>query len=161
MYIVKNSKKHEHGSFVGYASVFNKVDAHNDVIKPGAFAESLQKRKVALLWQHSIKDPIGKILDAREDSFGLLVVAKLNLGLRLAREVYALITDGSVNALSIGYKVVQSRRDSKSGVRMISKIDLWEVSVVTFPANEMAKISTVKALHVPIAAAGRLFLTGS
>ena len=143
--MTKKLSRHEQGKFRGYASVFHRIDAYNDVIKPGAFTDSLKKRRIALLWQHSISNPIGKILEAVEDSFGLLVVAKLNLKLQLAREVYALMIDGSVNALSIGYKVIRSERDSKSGIRMISKIDLWEISVVTFPANEMAKISKIKA----------------
>ncbi|MCU7611193.1 HK97 family phage prohead protease [Anaplasma capra] len=136
----------EPGRFSGYASVFNRIDAHNDVIKPGAFLHSIKRRRIALLWQHSVNEPIGKILKSEEDNFGLLVVAKLNLALRRAREIYSLMLDGSINSLSIGYRVIQVEGNSTSSIRVISKIDLWEVSLVTFPANNLAKISEVKLL---------------
>ncbi|MFV9838432.1 MAG: HK97 family phage prohead protease [Aaplasma endosymbiont of Hyalomma asiaticum] len=132
------------GIFSGYASVFNRVDTQKDIIAPGAFSDSLKRRKVALLWQHNSKDPIGKILRLTEDSFGLFVTAQLNLELLKAREVYSLLKKGIINSLSIGYRVVTSRRDKRSGIRIITKIDLWEISLVTFPANDKAKVSNVK-----------------
>ncbi|MGN7661243.1 MAG: HK97 family phage prohead protease [Anaplasma sp.] len=146
MNIIKRSsrKKLGQGSFQGYASVFNHVDGQNDTIEPGAFADSLKQRRIVLLWQHSIREPIGKVLRAREDSFGLLILAKLNLEIQRAREAYALMKDGSIDALSIGYKVVKSRREGRSGVRVISRVDLWEISIVSFPANNMARIGRVE-----------------
>ncbi|QJC27160.1 HK97 family phage prohead protease [Anaplasma platys] len=132
------------GIFWGYASVFNRVDNQKDIIAPGSFTDSLKRRKVALLWQHNTKDPIGKILRLTENSFGLLTTAQLNLELHKAREIYSLIKKGIINSLSIGYRVVTSRRDKRSGIRIITKIDLWEISLVTFPANEKATISHVK-----------------
>lgn len=134
----------EQGIFWGYASVFNRVDNQKDIIASGSFADSLKRRKVALLWQHNTKDPIGKILRLTENSFGLLTMAQLNLELHKAREIYSLIKKGIINSLSIGYRVVTSRRDKRSGIRIITKIDLWEISLVTFPANEQASISHVK-----------------
>ena len=132
------------GIFSGYASVFNRVDTQKDIIAPGAFSDSLKRRKVALLWQHNSKDPIGKILRIIENSYGLFVTAQLNLDLLKAREVYSLLKKEIINSLSIGYRVVTSRRDKRSGIRIITKIDLWEISLVTFPANDRAKISRVK-----------------
>ena len=132
------------GIFSGYASVFNRVDTQKDIIAPGAFSDSLKRRKVALLWQHNSKDPIGKILRLTENSFGLFVTAQLNLELLKAREVYSLLKKEIINSLSIGYRVVTSRRDKRSGIRIITKIDLWEISLVTFPANDKAKVSNVK-----------------
>ncbi|MDB1135485.1 HK97 family phage prohead protease [Candidatus Anaplasma sp. TIGMIC] len=132
------------GIFWGYASVFNRVDQQKDIIAPGSFAESLKRRKVALLWQHNTKDPIGKILSLTENSFGLLMTAQLNLDLLKGREVYSMIKKGIINSLSIGYRVVTSRRDKRSRIRIITKIDLWEVSLVTFPANDRATISNIK-----------------
>lgn len=134
----------DQGIFWGYASVFNRVDNQKDIIAPGSFTDSLKRRKVALLWQHNTKDPIGKILRLTENSFGLMTTAQLNLELQKAREIYSLIKKGIVNSLSIGYRVVTSRRDKRSGIRIITKIDLWEISLVTFPANEQATISHVK-----------------
>ncbi|WP_249549120.1 HK97 family phage prohead protease [Anaplasma phagocytophilum] len=140
----EKNKGTDGGVFCGYASVFNRVDNQKDIIAPGAFTESLKRRKVALLWQHNTVDPIGKIMRLTENSFGLMTTAQLNLELQKARDVYSMIRKGIINSLSIGYRVVTSRKDKLSGIRIITKIDLWEISLVTFPANRHALISQIK-----------------
>jgi uncharacterized protein len=136
------------GVFAGYASVFNVVDSHNDSIEPGAFAASLKKRaggkKVKLLWQHHTDEPIGQFRSIREDSHGLYVEAQLSLEVQKAYEAYLLLKTGTVEGLSIGYNTVKSMIDDRTGVRILTEIDLWEISLVTFPANPDAQITMVK-----------------
>lgn len=132
------------GRFSGYASVFNIKDNYRDIILPNAFRKTLQNRNIKsdikLLWQHSSEEPIGYFESMREDNVGLLVEGKILLDVEKGREAYSLIKSGAISGLSIGYNVVKADFDKKSGIRVISEIDLWEVSVVTFPANRHSKI---------------------
>ena len=125
----------------GYASVFNMVDNYNDIILPGAFAESI-KKKVKLLWQHDHTKPIGVINTLYEDEKGLFMEASINCLLNQGRETALLIRQGAVDGLSIGFTVNKSSF-SKNGERIITDVKLWEVSIVTFPANSGAGISTI------------------
>lgn len=127
----------------GYASIFNELDYHNDVILKGAFENSISKhksgRKIKLLWQHDQNKPIGVINSLYEDDKGLLVEASVNNSIAQGREVISLIKQEALDALSIGFNVAKSDVHKK-GYRQILEADLWEVSVVTFPANSLAKI---------------------
>jgi hypothetical protein len=140
----------EAGVFEGYASVFNVTDSVNDVIVPGAFKESLNKfhemkRLPPLLWQHDSLEPIGAWREMYEDGHGLFVKGELFVNtIPLAKEAYKLLKENVVTGLSIGYRVRDSHRDKKNGVRVLTQVDLLEVSLVTFPANDQARVSGVK-----------------
>ena len=135
------------GTFAGYASVFDMVDSQRDIVRPGAFVESLKKRTypLQLLWQHQWDSPIGVIAQIFEDKHGLYVEGKLLLDVARAREAYALLKAGVIRGLSIGFTVQKSRKNIDAGTRELLVIDLWEVSLVTLPANEAAQVTVVKA----------------
>ena len=138
---------HADGTFEGYASVFNNIDSHHDRVHPGAFKTSIKSRDkpVQLLWQHQWSQPIGVITSLFEDARGLYVKAKLLLDVAQAREAYSLMKAGVVRGLSIGYSVKRSRRNPDSGVRELLDLNLWEISLVTMPANEAAQVTVVKS----------------
>lgn len=143
------------GDISGYASVFSYVDSHGDTIQKGAFQESIQRHRcgesIKLLWQHDQSQPIGYITDIYEDEYGLFINAKLLLDeINKAKEVYALIKTNSVNSLSIGFKVLNSFLDHQKSCRVITDLNLWEVSLVTFPANNKAKITHIKSQDTKI-----------
>lgn len=134
------------GRFAGYASVFDVVDNQRDVMMKGAFAATLKKGAgaVKLLWQHQQDEPIGVFEKVFEDAYGLYVEGKLLLDVQKAREAHALMKAGAVSGLSIGYSPVRYKI-SDEGVRLLAEVDLFEVSLVTFPANNAATITVVKA----------------
>ena len=136
------------GTFSGYASLFGKEDLGRDVVMPGAFAASLKARGVAgirMLFQHDPAAPIGVWQDIREDGRGLFVRGRLTPEVAKAREVLALMRAGGLDGLSIGFRTVKARKDARSGLRRLLEVDLWEISVVTFPMLPTARISAVKA----------------
>lgn len=137
----------EDGVFAGYASVFGVVDSQNDVIMKGAFTHTLKKRRgeVKLLWQHQVDEPIGVFTLIREDSHGLYVEGRLLLDLQRGIEAYSLLKNTAINGLSIGYTVVSAGYNSDNNIRLITEVELWEVSLVTFPANEAATVTSVKS----------------
>ncbi len=135
------------GSFEGYASVFNNVDRGRDIVMPGAFKASLSVRpadKIKMLWQHDSSCPIGVYTDAKEDSTGLFVKGMLAVNTTLGRDAYELMKMGAIDGMSIGFMTVSDDYDKASGIRMIKEADLREISVVTFPMNESATVSSVK-----------------
>ena len=135
------------GSFAGYASLFGVIDMGQDQVMPGAFRESLLKRGpagVKMLWQHQASQPIGSWQSIAEDARGLKVAGRLNLAVARAREILALMRDGALDGLSIGFKTEKSVKDKASGVRRLTRLDLWEISIVTFPMLPEARISAVK-----------------
>lgn len=139
----------EDGLFSGYASVFNVQDHHEDIIAPNAFKKSLEQWQAKgtfpkLLWQHDQRQPIGVLHEIREDDYGLFVKGQLLLDLQQAREAYALLKAGVINEMSIGFKPIKTRRYGAKRIRHIEEIDLHEISLVTFAANENAKVMTVK-----------------
>ena len=127
----------------GYGAVFGNVDSYGDIIMPGAFTESLAKRGLPkMLAQHDSDDILGVWQKANEDMRGLYVegiFAKTQLG----DEYYELSGMGAIDGLSIGYSV-DEYEVNKEGNRILKKLTLWEVSLVTFPANQMATITNVK-----------------
>jgi len=136
----------ETGEFEGYGSVFGVVDLGLDVVERGAFAKTLQERpKIKLLWQHDQHQPIGVFTEAYEDEHGLYMKGQLNLEVRQGREAYALLKQGAMDGMSIGYQTVKYRHDEESGIRYITELKLWETSLVTFPMNEVAQVSAVKS----------------
>ncbi|MEP3628877.1 MAG: HK97 family phage prohead protease [Hyphomicrobiales bacterium] len=146
------------GTFSGYASLFGAEDLGRDVLMPGAFRNSLKKQGadgVRMLFQHDPNVPIGVWDIIREDDRGLYVKGRLTLDVEKAREVHALMLDGGLNGLSIGFKTIKGKRDQKTGVRQIFEVDLWEISVVTFPMLPEAKITSVKTAISKAAASKR------
>ena len=144
------------GTFTGYGSVFGNVDAYGDSVQPGAFAKSLKNKTPALLWQHDSSQPIGVWEDIKEDEHGLLMRGRLLVGkVARATEARELLKAGAISGLSIGYvpvewDYVKTPKDgdekAQSRVRRLKEIDLWEVSLVTFPANDAARVTGVKNL---------------
>jgi len=135
------------GSFEGYASLFNREDLGRDVVLPGAFRESLATRGargIKLLFQHDANQPIGTWTTLEEDGRGLYAQGRLMRDVGRAREVMALMRAGALDGLSIGFKTVKARRDRATGVRRLEKIDLWEISIVTFPLLPEARITSTK-----------------
>lgn len=140
------------GTVTGYASLFGVPDLGRDVVEPGAFAATLSRRGgagVRMLWQHDPAEPIGRWLSLSEDARGLRVEGRLNLDVQRAREIAALMADGAVDGLSIGFRTVTARRGS-GGLRHLLAVDLWEVSLVTFPLQTGAR--AIPAAPLPLAA---------
>lgn len=135
-------------SFHGYASLFGAEDQGRDVVMPGAFRASLAKRParhVRMLFQHDPAQPIGIWDEIREDARGLFVRGHLIGGVARAREILALMQGGALDGLSIGFRTKKAVRDAKTGQRRLYEIDLWEISVVTFPMLPGARIDTFKS----------------
>lgn len=137
----------EDGVFSGYGSVFGVVDSYKEVVLPGAFAESLKVRRPAMLWQHRSSEPIGVYTLVKEDNIGLYVEGKLALKTVRGAETYELLKMDALNGLSIGFITREDSYDRVTGVRSLKTVDLWEVSPVTFPANESARVSSVKSVE--------------
>jgi HK97 family phage prohead protease len=143
----------EDGVFSGYGSVFLNEDDYGDVVEPGAFKATLglwksKGRLPPILWQHSAKDPIGVYTSMAEDEKGLYVEGRLLVkDDPLAARAYAHLKAGSVTGLSIGYRIPKggAEWDPKSETYRLKQLDLAEVSLVTFPANDEAQVESVKA----------------
>lgn len=143
----------EDGMIEGYGSVFGVADSYDDVIARGAFAASLKAHKAAgtmpaMLWQHEADEPIGVWMEMSEDAKGLKVRGQLCLETSCGKEAYALLKMGALNGLSIGFISRQWSYDTETDIRTLTEVDLWEVSLVTFPANESARVIGVKASDV-------------
>lgn len=126
----------KNNEFEGYASLFGVPDSGGDVVAPGAFTASLRRRPpkdVRMLYQHLPSEPLGVWQEIKEDSRGLKVRGRLVLDVVRAREVRALFADGALNGLSIGFRTLRAHREAKTGHRILTEIELWEISVVTFP----------------------------
>lgn len=128
----------------GYASLFGKTDRGGDVVEAGAYAASLNAlakagRRVKMLWQHDPSEPIGIWDEVREDATGLYVKGRLLTDVARAREAAALIEAGAIEGLSIGYRTVKATKDA-GGRRRLSELELWEVSLVTFPMLPDARV---------------------
>lgn len=143
----------------GYASLFGRRDAGGDVVLPGAYAASLAMlgqagRRVKMLWQHDPAQPIGVWEEVREDARGLWVKGRLLTDVARGREAAALLAAGAIDGLSIGYRTRRSTRDADGG-RKLAEIDLWEVSLVTFPMQSEARVAAKAEGPAPDAAAMR------
>ena len=128
----------------GYASVFNLADQGGDVVMPGAYTAALRRlaesgRQVKMLWQHDPAQPIGVWEEVREDGTGLHVKGRLLTEVARGREAAALIAAGAIDGLSIGYRTRQAER-SAEGHRLLKELELWEVSLVTFPMLPEARV---------------------
>jgi uncharacterized protein len=137
------------GEFRGYASKFGNEDLGGDIVAKGAFTKSLEAsgvRGVKMLYEHDHLQPVGFWSDLAEDNSGLLCAGKLMVeDLAKAREVHALMKNGVLDGLSIGYRVKKASHDRAKQVRILEEIELKEISAVLFPMNEEAVISSVKS----------------
>ncbi|EBA09751.1 HK97 family phage prohead protease [Sagittula stellata] len=129
----------------GYASLFGKCDQGGDVVARGAYARSLKRllaegRAVKMLWQHDPAQPIGVWEQVREDERGLYVKGRLLDTVAKGREAAALIEAGAIDGLSIGYRTIKSSKDD-GGRRLLAELELWEVSLVTFPMLPSARVA--------------------
>lgn len=129
----------------GYASLFGLRDQGGDVVLPGAYAASLKRlaargEKVRMLWQHDPQQPIGVWDEVREDATGLWVKGRILPEVERGREAAALLAAGAIDGLSIGYRTVKAERDGK-GQRLLAELELWEVSLVTFPMLREARVA--------------------
>jgi HK97 family phage prohead protease len=140
------------GEFEGYGSVFGVKDQVSDIVMPGAFAKSLanwqaRNQMPALLWQHRTDEPIGIYTEIKEDDTGLYIKGRLLIDDDpLAKRAHAHMKAGSLTGLSIGYLLKDSEYDRAKEAFLLKEIDLYEVSLVTFPANDEARIANVKSL---------------
>lgn len=137
-------KSDSSGVIEGYASRFNEVDRGGDIIVKGAYAETLGRVKPKMLWQHDPSQPIGIWDEASEDDTGLYVRGRILDAVEKGREAKALVEEGALDGMSIGYRTLKSGRDEK-GNRLLQELDLWEVSLVTFPMQDTARIDSIKA----------------
>ena len=142
---IKSSRE---GVIKGYASVFDAVDSNNDRVVRGAFKKTLEEAAETglypkMLWQHSETDLIGSWKILKEDDTGLYVEGQLTKDVAKATEAQALIKAGAIDGLSIGYRVKKALRgkDDRS-VRLLTEVVLLEISLVTFPANQAARLIT-------------------
>lgn len=138
----------ETGEFEGYGAIFGNEDLGGDTVMPGAFAVSLASKplnRIKMLFQHRTDEVIGSFLEIKEDQKGLYVRGRLELAVARAREVHALMKIGALDSMSIGYKTIRCERNEDDWTRKLHEVDLWEVSVVTFPQNPAAMIGSVKS----------------
>tara|TARA_R100001443_G_C3357924_1_gene178403 strand:- start:1152 stop:1967 length:816 start_codon:yes stop_codon:yes gene_type:complete len=147
---IKAYEEDEKGYFSGYGSIFGNKDLGNDVMVEGAFAKSIASKGakgVKLLYQHKADEPIGVFEEIIEDPKGLKVKGRLAMGTQRGREVYELMKMGAIDGLSIGYRVNPKGQeyDDRRRRRLLKEVDLMEISAVTFPMNQRARISAVKS----------------
>jgi Escherichia/Staphylococcus phage prohead protease len=130
--------------FEGYASLFGVADSAGDIIAPGAFAHALRDiSRIRMLYQHAAAEPIGVWEEMREDSTGLHVRGRILTDLERGRDVLALLREGALDGLSIGFRTVRARRNAATRQRTLLEVELWEVSVVTFPLLKGSHVTAI------------------
>lgn len=150
----------DEGVIAGYASVFHARDLAGDTVLPGAFAATLRRRGpggIRMLYQHDPGQPIGAWTRVVEDRRGLWAEGRLTLEVERAREVADLIRAGALDGLSIGFRARAADTRHRAGARRLAAIDLWEISIVTFPLLDGARVTAIDAmpLQPPVAGAIR------
>ena len=141
----------ESGVFTGYGSVFDVLDSYKEIVVRGAFAETMAAHKAkgtmpAMLWQHRSGEPMGVYLEMDEDAVGLRVRGQIAMKTQRGAEAYELLKMGAISGLSIGFVPREEAYDKVTGITTLKKVDLWELSLVTFPANDAARVQGVKAV---------------
>lgn len=135
--------------FSGYANTFNHLDRAGDITMPGAFTKSLNEHiskntRPLMLMHHDHKRPVGVWEKLVEDTKGLYVEGRLTKDVRDADEAYALLKDQALNSMSIGYKVIDEEYDRQKDANLLKEVQLFEISLVSIPANEQSTIISVK-----------------
>ena len=137
----------EKGTIAGYGSVFGVEDWYSDIVMPGAFKRTLKERGLPkMLWQHSSREPLGIWTEAREDEKGLWLEGQLAMKTQRGQDAYELLKMGALDGLSIGFSTKVAEYDDKKHIRKLLDVELFEVSPVTFPANEEALVEEVRAV---------------
>lgn len=145
---ITEHKADESGNLIitGYGAIFGNVDSYKDIISAGAFAETLAEKRdrIAFCYQHDIWNPIGKIMDIKEDATGLWLKVMLSAA---EDDIQTKVKEGILKEMSIGYRVVDSSEEVRNGdpVRILKKINLYEISLVTIAANPLAVITGMKS----------------
>ena len=140
------------GTVEGYASLFGEIDQARDKVMRGAFADTLRTRgvnRIPMLFQHDPAEPVGVWLELREDQHGLYARGRLIPEVARARELLSLLRAGAIDGLSIGFRTVKGRIDPRTRVRSLLAVDLWEISIVTFPLLAGARVRAVKQASSP------------
>lgn len=135
------------GTVEGYASLFGEIDQARDMVMRGAFATTLQQRgvnRIPMLFQHDPAEPVGVWLELREDHRGLYARGRLIPEVTRGRELLSLLRAGAIDGLSIGFRTVKGTIDPRTRVRRLAAVDLWEISIVTFPLLAGARVRAVK-----------------
>ena len=135
------------GTVEGYARLFGEIDQARDMVMRGAFADTLAARglrRIPMLFQHDPSEPVGIWLELREDHRGLFARGRLIPDVRRARELLSLLRAGAIDGLSIGFRTAKARIDPRTRIRRIYAVDLWEISIVTFPMLTGARVRSVK-----------------
>jgi len=141
----ETSEEKDYFQFSGLASTFTK-DLDGDIIEKGAFTESISKKMPVILFQHNNYEPIGITSKASETNEGLLIEGMLPRDDTLVKgRVIPQMKIGSIKSMSIGFSMARNDTEIKSGIRHIKKLDLHEISLVTFPANQGALVSNFKS----------------
>lgn len=139
------------GIIKGYGAIFGNRDAHGDIITQGAFDETLKKQDVSdikMLYQHNMSRIPGIWTKIKADSVGLAVEGQLfPVEHSLAKDVRIEVASKALDGLSIGFITVQEHFDREFNSNMLTELDTKEVSLVTFPANNLARISEIKTKH--------------
>ncbi|MCA0433495.1 MAG: HK97 family phage prohead protease [Proteobacteria bacterium] len=136
------------GVFQGYASLFHHRDPSGDIVMPGAFADSLKRRRPAdirMLFQHDPAEPVGTWIDMTETPRGLFVRGRLDRNVQRGRELISLLETGGLDGLSIGFRTTLARHDRVNKARRLIAVDLLEISLVTFPMLDGARVTRTKA----------------
>lgn len=135
------------GTISGYGSLFGERDHGSDIVVAGAFARSLKSgRMPAMLFGHDANRPIGVWESVVEDEKGLRVKGRIATGTQHGKDTYELVKMGALPGLSIGYRAI--RADFKGDTRLLQEVELWEISLVTFPMLDSARIDAVKAAEL-------------
>jgi hypothetical protein len=153
----------ETGIIKGLGSTFmGKPDSYKDLIAPGSFTKSLAKNGrggmgFAFLYQHDHTLPVGVWDSITENHKGLPVEGRFAMKTQLGQESFELTKMGALKAFSIGFDMPRTKSgkvdpnsydfDQKTGIRLLKQIDLWEVSLVTFPANTRARVTGIKSFE--------------
>jgi HK97 family phage prohead protease len=140
------------GTVEGYASLFGEIDQARDKVMRGAFAATLRQRpvqRIPMLFQHDPAEPVGVWLELREDERGLYARGRLIPEVARGRELLSLLRAGAIDGLSIGFRTVRGRIDPKTRIRSLLAVDLWEISIVTFPLLAGARVHAVKQANSP------------
>lgn len=146
----------KYGYFEGYASIFDVIDSYRDVVKKGAFTGSIERRKntsdnlLPMLWSHETNNPIGcfSLDEMYEDDLGLFVKGKISLSIPQGRTAYSLLKDGICKKMSIGYRTLKAIDNKENNTRELIELELFEISLVMFPANNSARILNVKSMNL-------------
>jgi HK97 family phage prohead protease len=145
---IKEFKEDDGGNLTitGYGAVFGNIDSYGDIIEKGAFAKTLSDRKgrIAFCYQHDIYNPIGKILEAKEDDNGLWMEVMLS---KADQDIITKVKEGILSEMSIGYRTIESKSEVRDGqdIELLTEIKLFEVSLVTIAANPLALVTGMKA----------------